>query len=266
MKKSGFYVQNTWLLSCATSRVEPGIRVTLTLRGSKIAWGGPSTRKLHQSLPFGPRDSGKILKFGSPPSIVVKSDTPPSIETSTRNKGHRSKIAFMSTEYRTHAKWWGIAGDARRERALSPHVFRHFLHFFLVEIVLDVRNNGSYTRAGKGKEWRLFIFISRESKWGTLKSAGNPRCAVPAESHSICTDRRRPGPAAALQVSPTSDTCQSVAILMNRPHSLIRKWKISDPPPPRPRWGLTLIPGSTLQWISLFFTQNVEQLLTKNLW
>ena len=28
----------------------------------------------------------------------------------------------------------------------------------------------------------------------------------------------RPGPAAALQVSPTSDTCQSVAILMNRPH------------------------------------------------
>ena len=68
------------------------------------------------------------------------------------------------------------------------------------------------------QEWRLFIFISRESKWGTLKSAGNPRCAVPAESHSICTDRRRPGPAAALQVSPTSDTCQSVAILMNRPH------------------------------------------------
>ena len=67
-------------------------------------------------------------------------------------------------------------------------------------------------------QWRLFIFISRESKWRTLKSAGNPRCAVPAESHSICTDRRRPGPAAALQVSPTSDTCQSVAILMNRPH------------------------------------------------
>ena len=67
-------------------------------------------------------------------------------------------------------------------------------------------------------EWRLFIFISRESKWGTLKSAGNPRCAVPAESRSICTDQRRPGPAAALKVSPTSDTCQSVAILMNRPH------------------------------------------------
>ena len=60
---------------------------------------------------------------------------------------------------------------------------------------------------------RLFIFISRESKWGTLKSAGKPRCAVPAESHSICTDRRRPSPAAALQVSRTSDTCQSVAIL-----------------------------------------------------
>ena len=69
-------------------------------------------------------------------------------------------------------------------------------------------------------QWRLFIFISRESKWGTLQSAGNPRCAVPAEIHSICTDRPRPGPAAGLQVSPTSDTSQSVAILMNRPHSI----------------------------------------------
>ena len=66
---------------------------------------------------------------------------------------------------------------------------------------------------------RLFIFILRESKWGTLQSAGNPRCAVPAEIHSICTDRPRPGPPAGLQVSPTSDTSQSVAILMNRPHS-----------------------------------------------
>ena len=52
------------------------------------------------------------------------------------------------------------------------------------------------------KEWRLFIFFSRESKWVTLKSAGNPRCAVPAESHSICTDRRRPDPAAGPQVPP----------------------------------------------------------------
>ena len=70
-----------------------------------------------------------------------------------------------------------------------------------------------------GMEWRLLIIISRESKWGTLKSTGNPRCAVPAESHSICTDRRWLDPAAGLQVSPTSDTCQSVAILMNRRHS-----------------------------------------------
>ena len=69
-------------------------------------------------------------------------------------------------------------------------------------------------------KWGLFIFISRESKWGTLQSAGNPRCAVPAEIHSICTDWPRPGPAAGLQVSPTSDISQSVAILMNRPHCL----------------------------------------------
>ena len=61
-------------------------------------------------------------------------------------------------------------------------------------------------------QWRLFIFISRESKWGTLQSAGNPRCAVPAEIHWICTDRPRPGPAAGLQVSPTSDTSQSVSV------------------------------------------------------
>ena len=67
-------------------------------------------------------------------------------------------------------------------------------------------------------QWRLFIFISRASKWGTLKSAGNPRCAVHAEIHSICTARPRPGQAAGVRVSPTSDACQSVAILMNRPH------------------------------------------------
>ena len=67
-------------------------------------------------------------------------------------------------------------------------------------------------------EWRLFIIILRESKWGTLKSVGNPRCAVHAEIRWICTDRHAPGPAAGLQMSPTSDTCQSVAILMNRRH------------------------------------------------
>ena len=70
-------------------------------------------------------------------------------------------------------------------------------------------------------KWRLFIIISRESKWGTLKSAGNPRCTVPAEIHSICTDWPRPGSAAGVQVSPTSDTCQSVTILMKRRHSAV---------------------------------------------
>ena len=83
-------------------------------------------------------------------------------------------------------------------------------------------------------QWRLFIIISRESKWGTLKRAGNPRCAVPAESHSICTDWRRPGPAASLQVSPTSDTCQSVAILMNRRHCLQHN---QQPSYRHRRWG-----------------------------
>ena len=77
-------------------------------------------------------------------------------------------------------------------------------------------------------QWRLFIFISRESKWGTLQSAGNPRCAVPAEIHSICTDRPRPGPAAGLQVSPTSDkSAQSVGILMNTSRSHLTEVKRS---------------------------------------
>ena len=33
-----------------------------------------------------------------------------------------------------------------------------------------------------GIQWRLCIIISRASRWGTLKSTGNPRCAVHAES------------------------------------------------------------------------------------
>ena len=73
------------------------------------------------------------------------------------------------------------------------------------------------------QEWRLFILISRANKWGTLKSAGNPRCAALscAEIHSICTDRPRPGSIAGVQVSPPP--CQSVAILMNRRHFDLRK-------------------------------------------
>ena len=83
----GLFVDRWWLKEvwyapdCLSNcRVEPGIRVTLTLRGSKIAWGGPSTWKLHQSLPFGPRDSGKNTEVWLFPSIVVKSDTPPPLD------------------------------------------------------------------------------------------------------------------------------------------------------------------------------------------
>ena len=78
------------------------------------------------------------------------------------------------------------------------------------------------------------------------------------KSHSICTDRRRPGPAAALQVSPTSDTCQSVAILMNRPQCRFprscvvtaiifphTKW-LTTPPPPTDYW-----PGNFSKLIDL---------------
>ena len=134
LKRTLQHSANSWPASafgCTTCRVEPGIRVTLTLRGSKIAWGGSIDLKTTPIVSFWAKGLRKNTEVWLLPSIVVKSDTPPppSIETLTRNKGHRSKIAVMSTQYRTHAKWWGIAGDARRERALSPHVFRHFLHF-----------------------------------------------------------------------------------------------------------------------------------------
>ena len=74
--------------------------------------------------------------------------------------------------------------------------------------IIFVFNNGVYS----------LLFRAKASGEHSKARALNPRCAVPAESHSFCTDRRWPCPAAAQQVSPTSDTCQSVAILMNRPH------------------------------------------------
>ena len=120
---------------------------------------------------------------------------------------HKIKILVKKKLAMDSERWGSVFGLSCRYSYLSWLFINRFL-------------NRPTARADK---WRLFIFISRESKWGTLKSAGNPRCAVPAESHSICTDRRRPGPAASLQVSPTSDTCQSVAILMNRPHCSFAK-------------------------------------------
>ena len=50
-------------------------------------------------------------------------------------------------------------------------------------------------------QWRLFIFFSRESKWGTLQSAGNLRCADPAEIREVLQTefrklRRKRAPAA----------------------------------------------------------------------
>ena len=65
----------------------------------------------------------------------------------------------------------------------------------------------------------LFIrIISHAHPWGTLKREQNPECAVYAVNSLDCAERRDNGPAAGLQVSPTSDSCQSVAILMNRHH------------------------------------------------
>ena len=53
---------------------------------------------------------------------------------------------------------------------------------------------------------------------GDTQKRGKPEMRSSCKIHSICTARLRPGPAAGVRVSPTSDTCQSVAILMNRRH------------------------------------------------
>ena len=51
---------------------------------------------------------------------------------------------------------------------------------------------------------------------GDTQKRGESEMRSSCRIHSICTDQCDSGPAAGLQVSPTSDTCQSVAILMNR--------------------------------------------------
>ena len=82
----------------------------------------------------------------------------------------------MSTQYRTHAKWWGIAGGTRPERALSPHVFRHFLHFFLVEIVLP----------GCLKQWELDKGRERKTiLWSANRKFQTPLPPPPPSSPTL---------------------------------------------------------------------------------
>ena len=100
-------------------------------------------------------------------------------------------------------------------------ILPHFFDFMrpLVSPSANIKKcEATWTKKEPSGKWRLFTIISRASKWGTLKSAGNPRCAVHAEMHSIA--RPQPGPAAGGRVPPTSDTCQSVDvdILMNIHH------------------------------------------------
>ena len=150
-------------------------------------------------------------------------------------KGHR-KAAKPSTSANT---WTSpdhelVALPGQAQRSVKQASCKHVPSTVLIQVAFSVHlsplsfirsNNRLFSRNALPVVTRDAIcngvyssLFRGESKWGTLKSAGNPRCAVPAESRSICTDRRRSSPAAALQVSPTSDTCQSVAILMNRPH------------------------------------------------
>ena len=78
-------------------------------------------------------------------------------------------------------KWWKEHGKLSLCVLSSTFLFG-IEHGFFLFFFLETR------------QWRLFIFISRESKWGTLKSAGNPRCAVPAESHWSASARPGRGP------------------------------------------------------------------------
>ena len=59
------------------TRVEPGIRVTLTLRGSKLAWGGSIDLKTTPIASFWSKGLRKNTEVLLLPSIVVKSYTPP---------------------------------------------------------------------------------------------------------------------------------------------------------------------------------------------
>ena len=84
----------------------------------------------------------------------------------------------------------------------------------------DKEGTGFHSLFG-GPMASIHLYFARKQVGDTQKR-GKPEMRSSCRMYSICTDRRQPGPAAALQVSPTSDTCQSVAILMNRPHSEIR--------------------------------------------
>ena len=96
------------------------------------------------------------------------------VEKSISSWGPHEKVGQFPREkqflMRKLMRNWNPHGDTYEERK------------FLTKILM---RNGVYSSLFRGK-----------ASGGTLnKSAGNPRCAVPAESHSICTDRRRPGPA-----------------------------------------------------------------------
>ena len=89
-------------------------------------------------------------------------------------------------------------------------------------------------KSSAGGEWDLVIPINfyldngvHSSLFRGKASGGHSKARQTRDAQflqkvtrRVCTDRRRPDPAAALQVSPTSDTCQSVAILLNRPHCI----------------------------------------------
>ena len=64
----------------------------------------------------------------------------------------------------------------------------------------------------------LHHYFARQQVGDTQKRGKPEMRSSCRNSLDICTDRGDLGPAAGLQVSPISDTCQSLAILMNRRH------------------------------------------------
>ena len=125
--------------------------------------------------------------------------------------------------------------SSRLLRSLTPLLAHSQSHYVLLlretmAMVLSLRfdrrhgqsiETSMLTSNGRhGTMASIHHYFARKQVGDTQKARGNPRCAVPAEIHSICSDRRDLSSAAGLQVSPTSDTCESVAILMNRRHFL----------------------------------------------
>ena len=118
-----------------------------------------------------------------------------------------------------------ISGTEREREALERRSFvtnhgtsaaaadrqRHFLPWELANAIFTMETEFPYFAKN---EWRFHAINFGFTLFQVAWNANLLKVSI----QSIYTDRPRPGPVVDVRVSPTSDTCQSVAILMNRRH------------------------------------------------